>query len=98
MDLILKNARLDNRESCDIGITAGRIAAIAPLLEGEGRRWTSTAGSSRPDSLRLTSISTSPVSSTAAFPSAAISPRRSAKPALIDRVLQQRCQQTTKNR
>jgi cytosine deaminase len=36
MDLILKNARLDNRERCDIGITAGKIAAIAPRLEAEG--------------------------------------------------------------
>ena len=36
MDLILKNARVDDRERCDIGITAGRIAAIAPRLEAEG--------------------------------------------------------------
>ena len=37
MDLILKNARLENREHCDIGIVAGRIAAIAPQLPAEGR-------------------------------------------------------------
>jgi cytosine deaminase len=36
MDLILKNARLDNRERRDIGIAAGKIAAIAPRLETEG--------------------------------------------------------------
>jgi cytosine deaminase len=36
MDLILKNARVDDRERCDIGIAAGRIAAIAPRLEAEG--------------------------------------------------------------
>ena len=36
MDLILKNARLDNRERCDIGITGGKIAAIAPRLEADG--------------------------------------------------------------
>src|SRR5260370_40206552 len=37
MDLILKNARLDNREHCDIGITAGRIMAIEPRLEADGK-------------------------------------------------------------
>jgi cytosine/creatinine deaminase len=36
MDLILKNARLYNRERCDIGITGGKIAAIAPRLEADG--------------------------------------------------------------
>src|SRR3984893_7158718 len=36
MDLILRNARFDNGERCDIGITVGRIAAIAPQLEAEG--------------------------------------------------------------
>jgi cytosine deaminase len=35
MDLVLKNARLDNRELCDIGIANGRIAAIRPRLEAE---------------------------------------------------------------
>ncbi len=33
MDLILKNARVDKRGPCDIGIVAGKIAAIAPRLE-----------------------------------------------------------------
>src|SRR5579872_2228846 len=33
MDLILKNARADKRGPCDIGIVAGKIAAIAPRLE-----------------------------------------------------------------
>ncbi len=37
MDLILKNARLDNREPCDIGITAGKIAAIESRLEADGK-------------------------------------------------------------
>src|SRR5215472_14309725 len=37
MDLVLRNARLENREHCDIGIVAGRIAAIAPHLHSEGR-------------------------------------------------------------
>src|SRR5215469_15661290 len=37
MDLILKNARLENREHCDIGIVAGRIVAISPQLQAEGR-------------------------------------------------------------
>src|ERR1700726_3710201 len=37
MDLILRNARLDNQERCDIGIMAGRIAAIAPRLEPTGK-------------------------------------------------------------
>jgi cytosine deaminase len=36
MDLILKNARLDDGQRCDIGITAGKIAAIAPRLEAGG--------------------------------------------------------------
>src|SRR3984957_16463562 len=33
MDLILKNARVDRRGPCDIGIVAGKSAAIAPRLE-----------------------------------------------------------------
>jgi len=37
MDLILKNARLENREHCDIGIVAGRIAAIAPQIQADGK-------------------------------------------------------------
>ena len=37
MDLILRNARLDNQERCDIGITAGKIAAMAPRLEATGK-------------------------------------------------------------
>lgn len=37
MDLILRNARLDNQERCDIGIMAGRIAAMAPRLEATGK-------------------------------------------------------------
>jgi cytosine/creatinine deaminase len=37
MDLILRNARLDNRERCDIGITAGKIAAIEHRLDAEGK-------------------------------------------------------------
>ena len=37
MDLILKNARVDKRGACDIGIVAGKIAAIAPRLEADGR-------------------------------------------------------------
>jgi cytosine/creatinine deaminase len=36
MDLILKNARLENREHCDIGIVAARIAAIAPQIQADG--------------------------------------------------------------
>jgi cytosine deaminase len=36
MDLILKNARLDHWERCDIGIATGKIAAIAPRLDAEG--------------------------------------------------------------
>ena len=36
MDLILKNARLEDRERCDIGIAAGKIATIAPRLHAEG--------------------------------------------------------------
>jgi cytosine/creatinine deaminase len=35
LDLILKNARVDD-QGCDIGIAAGRIAAISPRLEDEG--------------------------------------------------------------
>jgi cytosine deaminase len=35
MDLILKNARLYSGERCDIGIAAGRIAAVATTLEAE---------------------------------------------------------------
>jgi cytosine deaminase len=35
MDLILKNARVDGREPCDIGISAGKIATIFPRLEAE---------------------------------------------------------------
>src|SRR6202521_4105352 len=37
MDLILKNAQLDNGERCDIGIAAGKIAAIAPRIEAESK-------------------------------------------------------------
>ena len=37
MDLILKNAQLDNRERCDIGIAAGKIGAIATRLDLEGK-------------------------------------------------------------
>src|SRR5215467_16192557 len=37
MDLILRNARLDNRERCDIGITAGKIAAIEHRLDTEAK-------------------------------------------------------------
>jgi len=37
MDLILKNAQLDNGERCDIAISAGKIAAIAPRIEAEGK-------------------------------------------------------------
>jgi cytosine/creatinine deaminase len=37
MDLILKNARVDKRGPCDIGIAAGKVAAITPQLEGAGK-------------------------------------------------------------
>src|SRR5499427_2781238 len=37
MDLILRNARLDNRERCDIGITAGKFAAIEHRLDTEAK-------------------------------------------------------------
>jgi cytosine/creatinine deaminase len=36
MDLILKNTQLEDRERCDIGIAAGRIATIAARLRAEG--------------------------------------------------------------
>lgn len=35
-DLILRNARLADGRSVDLGITAGRFAAVAPALAGEG--------------------------------------------------------------
>src|ERR1700745_79962 len=37
MDLILRNSRLENGEHCDIGITDGKITAIASRIETEGR-------------------------------------------------------------
>jgi len=37
MDLILRNSRLESGERCDIGITAGKITAIASRIETEGR-------------------------------------------------------------
>jgi cytosine/creatinine deaminase len=36
MDVILKNARVDDSGRCDIGLVEGKIAAIAPRLEAEG--------------------------------------------------------------
>ncbi|HXY03532.1 MAG TPA: amidohydrolase family protein [Terriglobales bacterium] len=37
MDLILKNARLENGEHSDIGIGADRIAALAPQIQADGK-------------------------------------------------------------
>ena len=65
MDLILKNAQLDNRERCDIGIAAARSPRSRRGSKPRARRSISAAGSSQPASSRPTSISTSPASSIA---------------------------------